>query len=71
MLAAGRKPGESLNLKTEWSGAKIPGLLVSNPNEMAKEGRKYGKEETSQNLSAREKNYKAAKRGNKILNYRR
>ena len=38
-----RKPGQCLNLKSEWAGAKIPGLQVSAPKGISK-GRKENKE---------------------------
>lgn len=36
ILEASQKPGESLNSKTEWVGAKIPAILVSNPKGVSK-----------------------------------
>ena len=36
ILEASKKPGESLNVKTEWGGAKIPSILVSNPKGVSK-----------------------------------
>ena len=36
ILEGEKKPGESLNIKTEWGGAKIPGILVTQPKGVAK-----------------------------------
>ena len=36
ILEGDTKPGESLNTKTEWGGAKIPGILVTQPKGVAK-----------------------------------
>ena len=36
ILEAGKTPGRSLNLKTEWGGAKIPGILVTQPKGVSK-----------------------------------
>ena len=36
IVEAGKTPGRSLNLKTEWGGAKIPGILVSQPKGVSK-----------------------------------
>ena len=36
ILEAGKTPSRSLNLKTEWGGAKIPGILVSQPKGVSK-----------------------------------
>ena len=36
ILEEGKTPDRSLNLKTEWGGAKIPGILVSQPKGVSK-----------------------------------
>ena len=35
IISSGKNPGENLNNKSEWGGAKIPGLLVSTPKGIA------------------------------------
>ena len=39
IILEARKPGNCLNLKSEWAGAKIPGLQVSTPKGVSR-GRK-------------------------------
>ena len=36
IVEASRNPGESLNSKTEWGGAKIPSLMIANPKGVSK-----------------------------------
>ena len=38
ILEAAKKEEESLNLKPEWGGAKIPSILVHSPRGIAKQG---------------------------------
>ena len=38
ILQEARKQGQCLNLKSEWAGPKIPGLQVSLPKGVAREG---------------------------------
>ena len=35
ILETGKDPQESLNLKSEWGGAKIPSILVISPKDVA------------------------------------
>ena len=37
IVEAEKKPKEALNKKTEWGGAKIPGILVTQPKGVAKQ----------------------------------
>ena len=39
IIREARKPGQCLNLKSEWAGAKIPGLEVSVPKGVSKPGK--------------------------------
>ena len=36
IVEAEKKPQEGLNRKTEWGGAKIPGILVTQPKGVVK-----------------------------------
>lgn len=70
ILAGNKNPRESLNLKSEWGGAKIPSLLVSTPKGLAKLIEETEDGEPSQETQEIKKRLKeAATRGQKRLEY--
>ena len=70
ILAGNRTPRESLNLKSEWGGAKIPSLLVNTPKGLARLIEETEEGEPSQETQEIKKRLKeAAVRGQKRLEY--
>ena len=70
ILAANKNPEESLNQKSEWGGAKIPGLDVRTPKGLHKgkinvDGRSLHQIDLSELIN------EAKKRGKKRLQYSR
>ena len=49
ILEEARKPGQCMNLKSEWAGAKIPGLAVNLPKGLAKDRATSASQETGEN----------------------
>ena len=65
ILASNKIPRESLNLKTEWGGAKIPSLLVNTPKGLAKLIEETTEDVSNQEIQRRLK--EAVMRGQKRL----
>ena len=70
ILEGNRNPAESLNLKSEWGGAKIPSLLIDTPKGLAKLVEETQEGEPSQETEEIKRRLKeAATRGQKRLEY--
>ena len=74
ILAAGKNVNETLNLKTEWGGAKIPSVLVHSPKGLGKQGSAELEEgdmdqEDQETREAGKRLREALRRGQKRLQY--